>query len=82
MDVLLIQVSITDGWRPYRHFVLSHGGHVEIHPKWRVGPKILSANILTLNKGDPMNNIIPLLGVLRGCIVTPPGPWTILKIYQ
>ena len=66
IDVLLIHVqgSITDGRRlilPYRHFVLFRGGHLEIHPKWRVGPKISSVYILILNKGDPMNNIILLL---------------------
>ena len=34
--------------------------YLEIHPKWRVGPKILSVNILNFNQWVPMNNIIPL----------------------
>ena len=44
----------------YRHFVFFHGGHFENHPKWWVGPKISSVNILILNQGGPMKNIIPL----------------------
>ena len=34
--------------------------YLETHPKWREGPKISSVNILILNQGVPMNNIIPL----------------------
>ena len=44
----------------YRHFVFFHGGHLENHLKWRIGPKISSVNILILNKRGPMNNILPL----------------------
>ena len=64
MDILLIQVTITDGRRAILHYICSlrffHGGHLENHPKWRVGPKISSVNILILNQGGPMNKIIPL----------------------
>ena len=64
IHVLLIKVSITDGGWLILHFICSlpcfHGGHLENHPKWRVGPKISSVNILILNQGGPMNNIIPL----------------------
>ena len=42
-----------------------HGGHFENRPKWRLGTKILSVNILILNQGGPMNNVIPL----------PEDPW-------
>ena len=62
IDILLIQVSITDGRRVILHRIcisLFHGGHLENHPKSRVGPKISSDNILILNLGGPMNNIIP-----------------------
>ena len=64
IDALLIKVSITDGMRLILHYIgvlsLFHGGHLENHPKWRVGPKISSVNILILNQGGPMNSIIPL----------------------
>ena len=33
-------------------FAFFHGGHLENHPKWRVGPKISSVNIFILNKGS------------------------------
>ena len=56
IDVLLIKVSITDGRRLILHYIgdlsFFHGGHLENHPKWRVGPKISSVNILILNQGD------------------------------
>ena len=62
--ILLIKVSITDGKRLIFHNIGSlpcfHGGHLENYPKWWIGPKILSVNILILNQGGPMNNIIPL----------------------
>ena len=62
--VLLIKVGRNDGGRLKLHFIGSlpcfHGGHLENHPKWRVGPKISSVNILILNQGGPMDNIIPL----------------------
>ena len=55
IDVLLIKVSKTDGRRLILHYigVLSfyHGGHLENHPKCRVGPKISSVNILILIQG-------------------------------
>ena len=61
---VLINVSNTDGRMLMLHYlgILSffHGGHLENHSKWRVGPKISSVNILILNQGGPMNNIIPL----------------------
>ena len=63
IDVLLIKVGNTDGRMLVLHYIgiLSfYGGHLENHPKWRVGPKILSVNILILNRMSPMNNIIPL----------------------
>ena len=64
IDVLLIKVSITDGRRLILHYIgilsFFHGGHHENHPKWRVGPKKMSVNILILNQGGPMNNIVPL----------------------
>ena len=63
-DVLLIKVSNRDGKMLILHYIgiwsFFHGGHLENHPKWRIGPKILSVNILILNQGGPMNNIIPL----------------------
>ena len=43
----------------YRHFVFFRGGHLENHPKWRIGPNISSVNILILNQEGPMNNNIP-----------------------
>ena len=64
IDILLIKVSITGGRRAILHYVCSvtffHGGHLENHPNWRVGPKISSVNILILNQRGPINNIIPL----------------------
>ena len=42
-----------------------HGGHLENHPKWRLGTKISSVNILILNQGGRMNKVIPL----------PEDPW-------
>ena len=53
IDVLLINVSITDGRRLMlnRHFAFIHGGHLENDPKCRIGPKILIVNILILNQG-------------------------------
>ena len=42
------------------HFCLFHGGHLENHQKWQVGPKISSVKILILHQGGPMNNIISL----------------------
>ena len=41
-----------------------------------MGPNISSVNILILNQGYPINNIIPLPESPSGCMVTPPGPWT------
>ena len=60
----------------YRHFAFFYGGHLENHPKWRVGPKIPSVNILILNQGGPITILYHTRRVLRGCMVTPPGPWT------
>ena len=40
----------------------------------KVGPKISSVNILILNQGCQVNNIIPFQEPLRGCMVTPSGP--------
>ena len=61
IDDLFIKVSIADGMSLIlHHIVFCLGGHLENHPKWRVGPKILSVNILILNQGAPVNNIIPL----------------------
>ena len=55
IDALLIQVSISNGRRLILlyigNFVFFHGGHLENHPKCRVGPKISSVNILILNQG-------------------------------
>ena len=76
IDVLLIKVSIKDGRLLKLHYI----GILSIimaqilkkkHPKWRVGPKISSVNILILNQGGggPINNIILLRRVLRGCIL-------------
>ena len=64
LDVLLIKVSITDGRRLILHYIgiFFHGGHLENHPKWRLGPKISYVNILIRNHLGPMNNIIPLPG--------------------
>ena len=46
IDFVLIKVNITDGRRLILHYtgILSffHGGHLDNHPKWRVGPKISS----------------------------------------
>ena len=60
---MLIKENITDGRRLILHYVaivsFFHGGHFENHPKWRVGPEISSVNILILNQGGQMNNIIP-----------------------
>ena len=55
-------------------FAFFHCGHLENHPKWRVGPKILSVNILILNQGGPMNNIIPLPEGPKGVHGDPSGP--------
>ena len=64
INVLLIKVSITNGRKLILHYIgvlpFFHGGHLENHPKWRVGSKISSINILILNQRGPMNNIIPL----------------------
>ena len=53
IDVLLIKVSITDGRRRILHHIgilsFFHSGYLEIHPKWRVGSKISSVNILIYN---------------------------------
>ena len=43
----------------FTHPCFFHGGHFENHPKWRSGLKISSVNILILNQGGLMNNIIP-----------------------
>ena len=57
------------------HYIgIFHCGHLENHPKWRVEPKISSVNILVLDKGVPMSNIIPFAESPYVCIVTPPGP--------
>ena len=54
VDVQL-KVSITGGRRLILHYIgilpSLHGGHLENHQKWRVGPKISSVNILILNQG-------------------------------
>ena len=42
------------------HFGLFHGGHLENQIKEREGPKISRVDILILNEGGHMNNIIPL----------------------
>ena len=65
IDVLLIKVGNTDGRMQILHFIgilsfFFHGGHLENHTKWRVGPKISNVNIFILNQRGPMNNIIPL----------------------
>ena len=64
IDVLLINESITDGRGLILHHIgillFLHGGHLENHPKWRVGPKISSVNILILNQGGSTYNIRPL----------------------
>ena len=64
IDVLLIKVSITDGRRLILHYIVIlsffHGGHFKNDPKWRIGPKISSVNILILNHGGPMDTVIPL----------------------
>ena len=53
IDFLLIKVNITDDRRLILYYVsilsFFHSGHLENHPKWRVGPKISSVNILILN---------------------------------
>ena len=53
IDVLLIKVSITDGRSLILHHIgilsFFHIGYLEIHPKWWVGSKISSVNILILN---------------------------------
>ena len=64
-DVLLIKVSITDSRRLILHYIVFcffTAAILKNHPKWRVGPKISSVNILILNQRGPMNNIIPLTG--------------------
>ena len=61
-DVLLRKVSINDGRRlilDYMSVFLFSQRHLENHPNWRVGPKIMSVNILIRNQLGPMNNIIP-----------------------
>ena len=64
IDVLLIKVSITVGRRLILHYIgilpFFHGGQLENHPIWRVGPKISSVHIVILNQGGPMYSIIPL----------------------
>ena len=64
IDILLIKVSNTDGRRLILHYIgilsFFHGDHLENHPKWPVRSKISRVNILILNQGGPMNNIIPL----------------------
>ena len=61
---LLIKVSRIELLRVVLYFTCAcpflHGGHLENHPKWRVGMRILSVNTLILNQGGPMNNVIPL----------------------
>ena len=55
IDVLLIKVSITDGRRLLLHYIgilpFFTTAVLKKHPKWRVGPKISSANILIFNQG-------------------------------
>ena len=53
IDALLIKVSISNGRRLILLYIgiFFHGGHLENHPKCRVGPKISSVNILILNQG-------------------------------
>ena len=64
VHVLLIQESRLEVLRVLLYFTFAfpflHGGHLENHPKWRVGMRISSVNILILNQGGPMNNVIPL----------------------
>ena len=64
MHVLLVQISRLEVLRVllYSTCGLSflQGGHLENRPKWRVGSKISSVNILILIQGGPMNNVIPL----------------------
>ena len=59
----LIKVSITDGKKLILHYIaiLTFSMAANLKPsKMGVGPKISSVNILILNQGCPMNNIIPL----------------------
>ena len=64
IGVLLIKGIITDGRRLMLHYIgilpFFMAAILKTHPKWRVGPKISSVNILILNQGGPMINIIPL----------------------
>ena len=88
IDVLLIKVSITDCRRLILLYigVLSffHGGHLKNHPKWRVGPKISSVNILILLKSGGSNEqyYTTSRGSLGECMVTPTGPWTNTKVFS
>ena len=79
MHIVLIKVSRLQVLRVLLcltcAFSFLHGAHLENRPKWRVGTKILSVNILILNQGGPMNNVIPLPeDPWGGCMVSPPGP--------
>ena len=64
MHVLLIKESRLKVLRVLLYitcaFPFLHDGHLENRPKWRVGMRISSVNILILNQGGPMNNVIPL----------------------
>ena len=59
----LIKVSITDGRRLMIHYISILSflmAAILKSSKMAVGPKISSVNILILNQGCPINNIIPL----------------------
>ena len=56
----LIKVRITDGRGLILHYIGILSFFMAAIPKWRVGPKISSVNILILNRGCPVNNIKPL----------------------
>ena len=62
-------------------FPFLHGGHLENRPKLRFGMKISSVNILILNQGCPMNNLIPLPEDPSGAMVSLPGPRSI-RLYD
>ena len=53
LEVLRVLIYLTCA------FPFLQGGHLENRPKWRVGMRISSVNILIHNQGGPMNNVIP-----------------------
>ena len=78
IDLLLIKVNKTDGRRLIFYYIgilFFFHGHHENHPKWWVGPKISSVNILILNKGGFNEQYYTTpRGSLGVCMVTPQGP--------